>query len=70
LHADEQWESVLKRDKNGASPLKESARTALGVKEAIVRNRQAKRLFWLAVKAALWGALTRLVSKLIDRFMS
>jgi hypothetical protein len=43
---------------------------ASGVKEAIVNNRRAKRLFWLAIKAALWGALSRLVGKLIDKFMS
>jgi hypothetical protein len=43
---------------------------ALGVKEAVVKNRRAKRLIWLAIRAALWGALSRLVSKLIDKFMS
>jgi hypothetical protein len=29
-----------------------------------------KSLFWLAIKAALWGALSRLVGRLIDRLMS
>jgi hypothetical protein len=38
-------------------------------KEAIVKNRRAKRLLWLAIKAALWGALSRLVSKLIEKLM-
>ena len=38
-------------------------------KEAIVENRRAKRLFWLAIKAALWGALSRLVGKLIEKLM-
>jgi len=42
---------------------------ASGVKEAVV-NRRAKGLIWLAIKAALWGALSRLVSKLIDKLMS
>jgi len=42
---------------------------ASGVKEAIVKNRRAKGLFWLAIKAALWGALSRLVSKLIEKLM-
>lgn len=42
----------------------------LGVKEAVVKNRRAKRLFWLAMKAALWGALSRLVGKLIEKLMS
>jgi hypothetical protein len=42
---------------------------ALGVKEAVVKNRRAQGLFWLALRAALWGALSRLVSKLIEKLM-
>jgi hypothetical protein len=43
---------------------------ALGVKEAVIRNRQTKGLLWLAIRAALWGTLSRLAGKLIDKFMS
>jgi hypothetical protein len=42
---------------------------ALGAKEAVDKSRRAKRLFWLAIKAALWGALSRLVGKLIEKLM-
>jgi hypothetical protein len=42
---------------------------ASGVKEAVVKNRRANRLFWLAIKADLWGALSRLVGKLIEKLM-
>jgi hypothetical protein len=31
-------------------------------------KRYAKRMAWLAVKAALWGGLSRLVAKIIDMF--
>jgi hypothetical protein len=40
-----------------------------GIKEAVVKSGRAKRLFWLAIKAALWGALSRLVGKPIEKLM-
>jgi hypothetical protein len=61
--------NVPKGTKTGP-PLRESARMAMGVKEAVVKNRRATRMFWLAIRAALWGALSRLVGKFIDKFMS
>jgi hypothetical protein len=34
-----------------------------------VLNRKAIRFFWLALKAALWGALARLAGKLIEKLI-
>jgi hypothetical protein len=60
------WKS--RKGQNGASTPR-VRKDGVGVKEAVVKNRQAKRLLWLAMKAALWGALSRLVGKLIEKLM-
>lgn len=52
-------------DNGASSPLR--ARDEKG--GALPGMRQAKRLLRLAVKAALWGALSRLASWLVDKLL-
>lgn len=52
-------------DNGASSPLR--ARDEKG--GALPGMRQAKRLLQLAVKAALWGALSRLASWLVDKLL-
>ena len=60
---------LSRKGQNGASSPR-VRKDGVGSKGGKIKSRRAKRLFWLAIKAALWGALSRLVGKLIEKLMS